>query len=76
MQNQRSAAVDVHEKTLKSILRKSPKEFRSWVVTLSDEELTYVEWLLDKADSTIDEILIEQSGLIEAKTTINQIMTK
>jgi G3E family GTPase len=46
------------------------------VVTLSDEELTYVEWLLDKADSTIDEILIEQSGLIEAKTTINQIMTK
>lgn len=68
----RSAAVEDHEKILKSILRKSPKEFREWVVSISDEELTYIEWLLDKAESMVDEILIEQSDLIEAKRIIDR----
>ena len=76
MSKQRSAAVADHEKILKSILRKSPKEFRAWVGTLSDEELTYLEWLLDRADSTVDEILIDQSGLIEANNVLQSIMNK
>ena len=66
--------MDDHEKTLKSILRKSPQAFKEWVVTLSDEELTYIEWLLGKAEFTIDEILLSQSELGEAKELIEKIM--
>ncbi len=68
--------MDDHEKTLKSILRKSPQAFKEWVVALSDEELTYVEWLLSKAESTIDQILLTQSDLREARDLIEKIMKK
>lgn len=61
-----------HEKNLKSILRKSQEEFKNWVEHLTDEELTYVEWLLDKAEHTLDEILLDQSGLQDAKKIIEK----
>lgn len=61
-----------HEKNLKSILRKSQEEFKNWVEHLTDEELTYVEWLLSKAEHTLDEILLDQSGLEDAKKIIEK----
>lgn len=61
-----------HEKNLKSILRKSQEEFENWVEHLTDEELAYVEWLLGKAEHTLDEILLEQSGLQDAKKIIEK----
>lgn len=68
-----SAAVDDHEKTLKSILRKTPAEFEKWLESLSDEELTYIEWLLDKVDLMVDDILLEQSAMRDAKAVIEKI---
>ena len=61
-----------HEKNLKSILRKSQEEFENWVEHLTDEELAYVEWLLSKAEHTLDEILLDQSGLEDAKKIIKK----
>lgn len=63
-----------HEKNLKAILRKSTEDFKKWVESLTDEELTYVEWLLEKSEETLDEILIEQSQLKEANEIIERLM--
>lgn len=65
-----------HEKNLKSILQKSEADFKKWLESLSDEELIYVEWLLGKSEDSLDEILIEQSNLTEAKEILNRIMAK
>lgn len=62
-----------HEKNLKSILRKNQEEFARWVEHLTDEELAYVEWLLEKAENTLDDILMEQSGLEDAKKIIEKV---
>lgn len=64
--------MDHHEKNLKSILRKSQEEFSKWVEHLTDEELAYVEWLLEKAEFTLDEILLEQSGLEDARKALEK----
>lgn len=65
--------MDHHEKNLKSILRKSQDEFENWVEHLTDKELAYVEWLLEKAEKTLDDILMDQSGLEDAKAIIEKI---
>ena len=65
-----------HEKNLRVILRKTDKDFKEWVESLTEEELTYVEWLLEKTDETLDEMLIKQSNLKEAISVIKKIMTK
>lgn len=65
--------MDHHEKNLKSILRKNQEEFSRWVEHLTDEELAYVEWLLEKAENTLDDILMEQSGLEDAKKIIEKV---
>lgn len=65
-----------HEKNLKVILRKSSEDFKKWVGSLSDEELTYVEWLLEKSEDVVDEVLLKQSNLIEANEVISYIMSK
>lgn len=73
MQNLLSADVDDYEKTLKSILRKNSREFKTWLDSLADEELTYIEWLLDKADCMVDDILLGQSAMRDAKAIIEKI---
>lgn len=65
-----------HEKNLKAILKKSQVDFQKWVESLSEEELTYVEWLLEKTDETLDEMLMKQSNLKEANDVIDRIMAK
>lgn len=59
-----------HEKNLKSILSKGQEEFAGWVEHLTDKELAYVEWLLEKAEKTLDDILMDQSCLEDAKKII------
>jgi hypothetical protein len=65
--------VDEHEKNLKRILRIKPEEFSKWVASLTDEELIYVEWLLEKAETSLDQILIEQSGLFDARVLLEKV---
>jgi len=46
------------------------------VESLSEEELSYVEWLLQKADDTLDDLLLEKYDLVEANNVIKNIMNK
>lgn len=62
-----------HERTLKDILSKSEEEFTKWVGGLSDKEIDYVSWLLEEAHDTLDEILLEQYGLVEAQRVLDKI---
>lgn len=70
--NQQRNNVDEHEKNLKQILWAKPEEFSKWVASLTDEELIYVEWLLEKAETSLDQILIEQSGLFDARVLLEK----
>jgi hypothetical protein len=65
-----------HEQPLKDILSKSPHDFTRWVDSLSDKEIDYVVWLLDKAEDALDDLLFEQFGLVEAQYVIESIMRK
>ena len=65
-----------HEQSLKHILQKNKAEFTRWVESLSEEELSYVEWLLQKADDTLDGLLLEKYDLVEANNVIKNIMNK
>jgi len=65
-----------HQRSLELILRKTQAEFEQWVVSLSDEEIAYVEWLLEKADEALDELIFEEYGLTEATQVITRIMEK
>ena len=65
-----------HEQSLKLILQKNKPEFTRWLESLSEEELSYVEWLLQKADDTLDELLLEKYDLVEANNVIKNIMNK
>lgn len=62
----------LHEKNLKAILRKDQEEFAKWVECRADEELDYVEWLLEKTEDTLDVILIEQYGLDDARNILER----
>lgn len=62
-----------HEQVLKSLLQKSPQEFTKWVGTLPDEELAYVEFLLEKAEVALDDLLFEEYGLAEAQKVLDKI---
>ena len=48
-------------------------EFDRWVATLSEEKLTYVEWLMQQALDTLDEAILEQSDMAEAKKVIEGV---
>jgi len=63
-----------HEQTLKDILSKDAQQFVKWVDNLSEEEIDYVTWLLDKANDALDELLLEKFGLVEAHQVIEEIM--
>ena len=63
-----------HEKNLKVILCKTNEEFSQWVGHLTDEEMTYVEWLLNRAENSLDNLLMEQSNLKESRDLIEKVM--
>ena len=65
-----------HEQALKDILAKNSQEFVRWVAGLSEEEIDYVMWLLDKANDALDELLLEKFGMVEAQQVIQRIMEK
>jgi hypothetical protein len=65
-----------HQRSLEHILKKTQAEFEHWVAGLSDKEIAYVEWLLEKADEALDELIFEEYGLTEAAQVITRIMEK
>lgn len=65
-----------HEQVLKDILSKNQSEFARWVGSLSEKEIDYVSWLMDKAIDVLDDLLLEQHGMVEAQQVLERIKNK
>ena len=64
-----------HQKNLKVILSKPQRELAEWLANLPDNEINYIDWLLDEAETALDEILLDAVGLEEANAIIKEIQS-
>ena len=64
-----------HQKNLKVILSKPQRELAEWLADLPDNEIGYIDWLLDEAETALDEILLDHVGLDEANAIIKEIQS-
>lgn len=62
-----------HQKNLKVIFAMEEEEFARWVVTLSNDGIDYVSWLVEEAEETLDEMMLAQSELIESRMLIEHV---
>jgi hypothetical protein len=51
------------------------QELAHWLAQLPDDEIEYVEWLLEEVDIALENIIIDQHGLNEAKEIIKKFTT-
>jgi len=63
-----------HQKNLKIILSLEQQELAQWLANLPDDEIEYVEWLLEEVDIALENMMIEQRGYGEAKKIISRFM--
>lgn len=61
-----------HQKNLKIILSLEQQEFAHWLAHLPDDEIDYVEWLLEEVDIALENMVIEQVGFDQAKEIISK----
>ena len=61
-----------HQKNLKIILSLEQQELAHWLAHLPDDEIDYVEWLLEEVDIALENMVIEQVGLEDAKEIIKK----
>lgn len=62
-----------HQKNLKVILSMDQDELAVWLARLPDNEIKYVEWLLDEVETALDDIILMNTGLDEANSVIDEI---
>lgn len=65
-----------HQKNLKVILSMDQDELASWLANLPDHEIEYVEWLVEEVESSLDEMMLEHTGLDEANDLIQKYTLK
>lgn len=65
-----------HQKNLKVILSMDQDELASWLVNLPDTEIEYVEWLVEEVESSLDEMMLDHTGLDEANDVIQKYTLK
>jgi hypothetical protein len=51
-------------------------ELASWLANLPDNEIEYVEWLVEEVESSLDEMMLEHTGLDEANDLIQKYTLK
>lgn len=61
-----------HQKNLKIILSMEQQELAHWLANLPDDEIEYVEWLVEEVDIALENMIIEQQGLTDAKDIIKK----
>ena len=61
-----------HQKNLKIILSLEQEELAHWLAHLPDDEIDYVEWLLEEVDIALENMVIEQVGFEQAKEIIKK----
>jgi hypothetical protein len=47
-------------------------ELAHWLANLPDDEIEYVEWLVEEVDIALENMIIEQSGLTDARDVIKK----
>lgn len=48
------------------------QELAHWLANLPDDEIEYVEWLVEEVDIALENMIIEQSGLDTARDVIKK----
>ena len=48
------------------------EELAHWLANLPDDEIEYVEWLVEEVESSLDNMILEQVGLDEAQEVIKK----
>jgi hypothetical protein len=48
------------------------EELAHWLANLPDDEIEYVEWLVEEVESSLDNMILEQVGLDEAREVIKK----
>jgi len=61
-----------HQKNLKIILSMEQNELAHWLANLPDDEIEYVEWLVEEVDIALENMVIEQTGLTDARDVIKK----
>jgi hypothetical protein len=52
------------------------EELAHWLARLPDDEIEYVEWLIEEVESALDNIVLEQSGLEDAQKVLEKFTKK
>jgi G3E family GTPase len=47
-------------------------ELAHWLANLPDDEIEYVEWLVEEVDIALENMVIEQTGLTDARDVIKK----
>lgn len=61
-----------HQKNLKIILSMEQQELAHWLANLPDDEIEYVEWLLEEVDIALENMVIDQTDLRDAREIIKK----
>ena len=48
------------------------QELAHWLANLPDDEIEYVEWLLEEVDIALENMLLEQTNFTDAKEIIKK----
>jgi G3E family GTPase len=52
------------------------EELAHWLARLPDEEIEYVEWLIEEVEGALDNIVLEQTGLEDAQKVLKKFTKK
>ena len=61
-----------HQKNLKIILSMEQRELAHWLANLPDNEIEYIEWLVEEVEYALDRIILDHNGLQEAQEVIKK----
>ena len=61
-----------HQKNLKIILSMEQVELAHWLANLPDDEIEYVEWLVEEVDIALENMVLQQQGLSTAQEVIKK----
>jgi G3E family GTPase len=48
------------------------RQLAHWLANLPDDEIEYVDWLVEEVEHALDRIILEHSGLQEAQEVIKK----
>lgn len=65
-----------HQKNLKIILSLEQEELANWLANLPDDEIDYVEWLVEEVENALNDMILDHVGLDQANELLKQFTLK